>query len=118
MAWEMKENGYADPWTALKSFEKYSDILDSFSTSLLESRNLSVATNAAFAQWYHSPWRLESYYVSACTGYLDDLDQSKMLQSYGKLPDSFFESLCSLPDGSNYECINNPEIDFTRPPDE
>ena len=117
-AWNMKENGYTAPWTALKGFVNYNDILDSFSISFLESQNLSTATNAAFAQWYHSSWRMESYYVSACTSYLDDLDRSKMIQSYEKLPDSFFESLCSLPDGSNYECLKNPEIDFLGPLDE
>lgn len=117
-AWIMRENGYTDPWNALKGFVNYEDIPDSFSISFLENQNLSIATNAAFAQWYHSAWRLESYYVSACTSYLDDLDRSKMIQSYGKLPDSFFDSLCSLPDGSNYECLKNPEIDFIGPFDE
>jgi len=113
-AWSMKVSGDDLPWATLSEFEKYSDISDSFSARFSESGDLSTATSAAFAQWYQSRWRLESYYLGACENYLDDLDRTKMVQSYLKLPDSFFDTLCSLPNGMSYECLEAAKADYAN----
>lgn len=115
LAWMMKENGVGVPWDTLTAFPNYRDIAESFSSEYMENQNLQNATNAAFAQWYHSDWRLQSYYNSACSSYLEDLEEMKLIQSYGKLPDTFFNTLCTLPDGSNYDCLKNPEINIVGP---
>ena len=114
-AWVMKENGFATPWNTLNTFENYKDIAEIFSSNYMENGDLPIATNAAFAQWYHSDWRFDSYYASACTSYFEELERTKLIQTYGKLPDSFFDTLCTLPDGTNYGCQNNPEINIAGP---
>lgn len=114
-AWTMKENGYVEPWHALNAFENYRDIAEEFRISYIKSRDLPTATNASFAQWYHSDWRLESYYASACSNFYYDLEKTKLIQTYGKLPDLFFDTLCTIPGGANYGCQNNPEIDIVGP---
>ena len=114
-AWAMKENGFTTPWNALSTFVNYQDVAESFSITFRDSKDLPTATNAAFAQWYRSDWRLESYYASACTSYFDELEKTKLIQAYGKLPITFFDTLCTLPDGTNYGCQNNPEIHIVGP---
>jgi hypothetical protein len=69
-----------------------------------DAEGAELATRAAFARWYDSDWRRESYYLSACGQYLDQLDETHAIEGRDRLPADFFDTLCLLPDGTNYGC--------------
>ncbi|PJN94612.1 hypothetical protein CNY89_13485 [Amaricoccus sp. HAR-UPW-R2A-40] len=97
-------------WDAAGSIAHYEDIRTAFGDTLASTADLGLAGRAAFTAWYASDWRRESYYLSACSQYLDRLDAAHALQRYDPLPDGYFDDLCLLPDGTNYGCHLTPEI--------
>lgn len=113
-AWRMKDHGYADVWNTLSKFERYADISDSFEEEMVESGNELDAAKAAFSQWYKSEWRVECYFKSTCSVYLDLLDETKKIRKYSKFPEHYFDKLCTLPSGKNYDCHLTNEI-FQHP---
>ena len=104
VAWDMKENGNDKPWLALASWESQSDIAARFEAEIVATGDASFAVSSAFDQWYASDARRESYYLAACSGYLERQDSSKALPQYQLVPAEFYDFLCRLPDGSSYQC--------------
>jgi hypothetical protein len=104
VAWSMKEAGDGGAWDALASWPTQSDIAAAFAAEMEKSRDLQTATAAAFDQWYASGDRVERYYLTACSGYLDRQDASHALPQYQLVPDGFLAGLCKLPDGTDYPC--------------
>lgn len=109
VAWDMKENGQEYIWEALSSWPSQSDIAASFAKEMTDTGDVAMAVTNAFDQWYASSARLEQYYFAACNDYLDRQDANHLLPLYQLVPDTFLDNLCTLPDGSSYEC-SHPEI--------
>lgn len=105
IAWAMKADGNDGPWLAMTTWPHYADIPARFETVMRKTDDPSLATAAAFEQWYALPWRVETYYLASCSDYLDRLDETKLLVNDALLPDDFLDELCKMPDGSNYHCI-------------
>ncbi len=114
-AWTERAAGRPDAWEATLGLEHFEDIAPAFAAAFDQGGDLAFATRVAFAQWYASDWRRETYYASACSSFLDQIDASKAIRSYIPLPAGHFDELCRLPDGSNYGCHLTDEIaDFPR----
>lgn len=109
-AWRMKDYECADIWDTLLEFERYADICETFKEEMLASGNELNATKAAFSQWYKSEWRVDGYFKSTCSVYLDLLDETKKIRKYSKLPEHYFDELCTLPSGKSYDCHLTDEI--------
>jgi len=110
-AWRIKEQEGTDVlWRTLSGFKKYADISEAFEKEMLASSSEVKATRAAFSQWYKSEWRLNCYFKNTCSIYLDLLDDTKYIQKYSKLPEDYFDELCTLPSGRNYYCHTTDEI--------
>lgn len=109
-AWRMKQLGTDEVWNALMGFEHYSDIAKQFEREINLSQNEARATNAAFVQWYKSEWRVDKYFKCSYSWYVDMLDETKLIQKYIKFPSHFFDKLCELPCGKNYNCHKSIEI--------
>lgn len=103
-AWRLKERGISDMWQSLDFFDNYSDITLAFEKEVSASKDEVLATRAAFTAWYDSSWRTTSYYLDACSRYLETLDDTHAIEAFEKLPPEFFDNLCELPNGSNYGC--------------
>ena len=109
VAWDMKENGRDSVWTALSSWPSQSDIAASFAKEMTDSGDVALAVTTAFYQWYASSTRRQQYYFATCSDYLDRQDTNHTLPLYQLIPETFLENLCTLPDGSIYEC-SHPEV--------
>ena len=109
-AWRMKEKGFPEVWAALSEFERYADIVAAFEAEIDTGGDEPQAARAAFVQWYRSRWRTDGYYKGAYMGYLDMLDETKMIRKFTRLPDEYFDHLCVLPSGENYDCHGTEEI--------
>jgi hypothetical protein len=108
VAFEAMEAGDGALWEALGQFPNYADIPAAYAAERAASGSAARAMGAAFAQWYVSDWRRDSYYLAACSDYLDRVDRTHRLPSYDLLDSDFYGQLCVMPDGSSYDC---------RPPD-
>lgn len=106
----VKEQKCSDVWHTLSEFEKYADISEVFKEEMLASQNELKATRAAFSQWYKSEWRVDAYFKNTYSIYFDLLDETKKIQNYWKLPENYFDKLCILPSGKNYDCHLTDEI--------
>lgn len=104
IAFYMRQEGNLGPWRAMLSWPNYADIAVRFAEVMEQTGKLSAATTAAFNQWYASDWRADTYYLTSCSNYLDNLESTKVLPSYALLPDDFLIRLCRLPSGEAYEC--------------
>ena len=104
VGFEMAKAGDARVQAALEGFEHYSDILLAYAEERDRSGSVPLALSAAFSRWYASDWRIERYYVSSCSDYLDRADESHRLPSYDRLTEAFYTGLCLLPDGAAYPC--------------
>lgn len=104
VAYEMRETGTTDIWEALVGFERYRDIAVAYDEARATTGSVARAMGAAFEQWYASDWRRERYYVATCSAYLDRIDETHLVPSYGLLDEAYFASLCLLPDGTSYAC--------------
>jgi len=111
VAWDMKENGNDSAWMALSSWASQSDIALSFANEMNNTGDVATAVSTAFDQWYASRIRRQQYYFASCSDYLDRQDASHALPRYQLIPETFFENLCRLPDGSSYHCAQ-PDIDL------
>jgi Putative metallopeptidase family (DUF6782) len=109
-AWSERSAGRPDAWEAALTLERYADIPEAFAAALDGGGDLTTATRTAFEAWYASDWRRESYYLSACSHVLDLLDETHSVESYARLPADHFDTLCRLPDGTDYGCTAAPEI--------
>lgn len=116
VAWRLKLSGDTDLWNALLGFERYADIAQAFEENIRASSDELSAMKASFVQWYKSPWRRRNYTRNCCMVYLDMLDETKKIEQYTKLPGSFFDQLCLLPDGRSYGCKETKEIKSVTPP--
>lgn len=110
VAWRQREAGDPEAWDAAVTLEHYEDIPPAFAAEIDATGDPARATLAAFSAWYASEWRREKYYLSACGRYLDLLDDTHSVETYGSLPEGYFDTLCLLPDGSSYGCENTEEI--------
>jgi len=86
IAWELKQNGDAQIWEALSAWPSQSDIAASFAQAMSETGDKRHAASAAFRQWYISHDRVQTYYLSSCSGYLDRQDDSHALPQYRSVP--------------------------------
>ncbi|MDJ0993108.1 MAG: hypothetical protein QNI90_06010 [Dinoroseobacter sp.] len=103
LAWSLR-GGRQDVWHAAQTMTRYDDIAASFAEKMDGGASLPDAVSAAYTQWYASPWRVETYRQSACVSQLDQQDAQHLLPLYAPLPGSFFDVLCTLPDGRAYTC--------------
>lgn len=103
-AWRLAEAGKPKAFEAMRAMPEYADVGASFERAIAEGAEPEIAVAVAFDRWFASPWRVETYRLSACSAYLDRLDASKQLRSYDLLPPDYFETLCKLPDGTPYRC--------------
>lgn len=113
VAWTLADAGQHGAWQALTDWPLYGDIPAAFQQAIDRGADETGASAAAFYQWYGSDWRRESYYIAACSDYLDRQDESNALPQYQLLPPEFLSTLCRLPDGTDYPCAE-PE-DLGRP---
>jgi hypothetical protein len=113
VAWTLRQDGQTEAWQALTDWALYADIPDAFQQAIDRGAEETGASAAAFYQWYGSDWRRESYYIAACSDYLDLQDAAHALPQYQLLPPEFLSSLCRLPDGTSYPCAE-PQ-DLSRP---
>jgi len=109
-AWS--EGAAGDPmlWQALMALEHCDDIALAFEAAIDAGATPAGATRAAFSAWYDSRWRLERYAAAAAANHLDRLDKEKAVPSAEKLPPDYFEHMCLMPDGGNYDCHLTEEI--------
>lgn len=103
-AWQLAEAGRPGAWAAINAMAEYADVAAAFKAAVAAGAAPEIAVAAAFDRWFASPWRVETYRLSACSAYLDRLDATKRLRSYDLLPEGYFETLCRLPDGTAYRC--------------
>lgn len=105
VAWELAQKGRDAAWHAAREMGQYGDIAAAFSDATEgPGEPLSSAVSAAYAQWFASPWRVDTYRNAACLSQLDQRDAQHLLPLYAPLPETFFERLCRLPDGTAYDC--------------
>ena len=104
VAWALRAEGAPAVWDALAAWPGQQDIAAAFAGAMAETSDPVRAAARAFAQWYVSDWRRETYRIAACADYLDRQDRSHALPAYGALPEGFLAALCELPDGRAYPC--------------
>ena len=104
VAWGLREDGDALAWQALASWPTHVDLAEAFEAEMRESGDVARATARAFAQWYVSDWRRETYRLAACSDYLDRQDRTHALPRYGAAAPDYLDSLCRMPDGGTYPC--------------
>ncbi|MCW8906716.1 MAG: hypothetical protein OQL28_05675, partial [Sedimenticola sp.] len=112
-AWRLRSAGDERLWLTLLGFGRYADIARQFQRVMEQSGDELAAAKAAFDQWYRSDWRITGYFRGCTTGYLDLLKETRLIERYDSLPESFFDRLCELPDGRNYGCHESKEIGVT-----
>lgn len=108
MAWALRAAGDAEVREALAAWPQQGDIAAAFADAEQRSGDPAIATAAAFAEWYASSERRESYYLAACSDYLDREDSGGLLPGRAQLPAGFFDRSCRMPDGGSYPCIAPP----------
>lgn len=104
IAWQLRAEGQAEVWNALSDWPSQAPLARAFAAEMGGSGDLALATAAAFAAWYESEWLRESYYIAACSAYLDRQDRSHALPRYGSIGQEHLETLCRLPGGEPYPC--------------
>lgn len=104
VAWSLREAGDGSVWGALADWSSHADLARVFEAEMADSGDVGQATARAFGAWYDNAWLRESYYLSACSGYLDGQDERHALPRYGSVDDAFFADLCQLPGGGGYPC--------------
>src|SRR6056297_3006501 len=104
ISWDLKKQGDSSVWDALSSWESQSDIATRFAEEMNASDDYGAAVSVAFDQWYASEFRRDQYYLSTCSESLDRKDTTHALPRYLLLPTDFYEELCRLPNGLEYQC--------------
>jgi hypothetical protein len=100
----LKSDGQPDAWDALAEWPTQKDIAARFAAEMARTGDASGAVTAAFSEWYVSKSRVDRYYLSSCSDFLDRQDETKALPSYGMLRKNFLVDLCILPDSTGYTC--------------
>ncbi|SPH24371.1 hypothetical protein DEA8626_03422 [Defluviimonas aquaemixtae] len=103
-AWRLAKAGRPEAWDAVRVMPEYADVAATFERAIASGTRPEDAVAEAFARWFDSPWRVETYRIAACSAYLDRLDKTKKLRSYEPLPEGYFDALCRLSDGTPYRC--------------
>lgn len=104
-AWALREAGWAAPWAFLTSPDsRYADIAAAFRAAREAGGDRTAAMEAAFAAWFGSDWRVNTYILSSCFDYLEREDALDLPRSTEALPPDYLTGLCTLPDGSGYAC--------------
>lgn len=104
LTWRLAEAGDPAPFAAISNWAHHGDIAEAFAAAKAAGASDAAATSAAFAQWYVSDWRRESYYIAACSDYLDTQDRTHALPGTAALAEDFFTGLCRLETGAPYVC--------------
>jgi hypothetical protein len=104
LAWDLRSAGEPEVWNALANWRSHVTLAKVFEAEMQESGDLARATAAAFAAWYEDDRLRETYYVAACSAYLDRMDESHALPRYGAIASDYLERLCRLPSGQSYPC--------------
>lgn len=104
IAWELKDVGEPEVWNALFAWHTHRSLARAFEEEMQQRGDLGLAASAAFAEWYENASLRESYYLSACSDYLDRQDAANLLPSYGAFDPELLETLCILPNGVPYRC--------------
>lgn len=104
VAWHRKTGGNPDMWEAIRDWPMTADIADRFAMAMEGTDDVANAAAAAFDQWYGFDRRTDIYYVASCSAYLDRMDDTHALPQYRVLGGTFFDELCLLPDGQEYDC--------------
>jgi hypothetical protein len=110
VGWTAGQEGHDGIWTATLDLDRYRDIAVAFDTEMTETASPTAALLAAFRAWYASPWRIDSYWRSACGNYLDRLDDLHRPAGQALLPSGRLNRLCEVPGLGNYGCASSPEI--------
>lgn len=101
-AWRRAAQGDVRAWRALLAHPHYGDIALAFDAAIALGAAERDATRAAFANWYASAWRVETYRFASAMSYLDRMDEEHRPVGLEPLPDDFFDGFDRLPDGSSY----------------
>jgi len=109
IAWHLRAAGEPSVWTALETWPTHADLALAFEAEMRASGDVALATARAFGTWYESEWRRETYYIAACSDYLDRQDRTHALPRYGSLDQAYLSDLCRLPDGRVYPCAEPKE---------
>lgn len=104
VGWSLREAGDPEVWDALAAWPTHADLAGAYEREMMESGDPAQAAAKAFAQWYVSDWRRRSYYLAACSDYLDRQDDTHSLPQYGALASDYLTTICVLPDGQPYPC--------------
>ncbi|MBF9035565.1 hypothetical protein HKCCE2091_15060 [Rhodobacterales bacterium HKCCE2091] len=104
IAWRLQGDGRQDIWTALRGWRSHTTLADAFEAEMERSGDLAAAAAAAFTAWFDQDWLRDSYYIAACSAYLDRQDETHALPRYGALSDDYLDALCRLPSGRDYGC--------------
>lgn len=104
LAWGLRNAGEPEVWNALANWSSHTTLAKVFEAEMLESGDLARATAAAFAAWYENDSVRDTYYVAACSAYLDRMDETHALPRYGAIASDYLDRLCRLPDGQPYPC--------------
>ncbi len=104
VTWDIARGGDPGPFQALADHPHYSDVAAVFAVTMEETEDIGESSAAAFAAWYGSEIRRDTYYRSSCSAYLDQQDASHLLPQYGRLDPSYFLTLCTLPNGGSFDC--------------
>ena len=106
VAWAMRETGYPQIWEALAASPLQHDITEAFASEMRATNDIGLATSAAFQAWFGDQTRVDAYYLAACSSYLDREDDTHQLRGYAQLDPAFFTTLCQLPNGGSYACVD------------
>ncbi|WP_218588602.1 DUF6782 family putative metallopeptidase [Marivita hallyeonensis] len=104
VAARLKESGNDSMWEAISRWPMQSDVAAAFETRLEETDSLSQAAQAGFDAWFANEQRTDVYYVSSCLDYLDRTEEAHLLPQYDRVAPEFLDQLCTLPDGTPYQC--------------
>lgn len=101
-AWRRAVQGDGRAWRALLAHPHYADVAGAFEAAILLGAEERDGARVAFARWYASDWRVETYRFTAGMSYFDRLDDEHLPVGIEALPDDFFDRFDRLPDGSSY----------------
>ena len=104
IAWQLRAAGDASVWEALAAWPSHEAMAEVFRAEAEASGDIGLATARAFTAWYATESLRETYYVAACSAYLDRQDRTHALPRYGSIDDAFLDRLCRLPGGPRYPC--------------
>jgi hypothetical protein len=100
----LREAGDQVMWDALANWPMQADIARVFNETMIQTNDLAQAAHDAFEAWFTDDRRIDAYYVSSCSDYLEQTELQHLLPQYGRIEAKFLSQLCTLPDGTRYRC--------------